>query len=409
MSVYEAIEAFAAEQGWVVKYSSDGTPNFFYPIYKCKSSDLDPSLPDHTHPAFIVNGAEIDRRLIAVYKGSSIVSGGAIHSLPMMAPAVSAGADALLSRIKQTGAGFGPKTVADSGLLLLLARKNDWVPHGNNAWSCDYRDVAAWDINANMTVGTKRGYHGYIWECISAHTSALENRPDISPKLWKRGKRVGGVPVASQIGSATSDEKYRGYNTLTGSGPASWRLDGTPSGIDDLNGNCYDQDYGYRIVDNELQILENNNAADPTADLSASSSAWRAILPNQGNNGFTLVTPGTSGTLHWNFLNNKITLDTVGADISGGIGQKGTLFKDLAVNTSNVPYVPYILQELGIFPISGDDTQGNTYHDFNGGERFPRRGGTYGFTSYAGLGYVNSYYTRGFSNVDYGVRSAYLE
>ena len=231
MSVYEAIEAFAAEQGWVVKYSSDGTPNFFYPIYKCKSSDLDPSLPDHTHPAFIVNGAEIDRRLIAVYKGSSIVSGGAIHSLPMMAPAVSAGADALLSRIKQTGAGFGPKTVADSGLLLLLARKNDWVPHGNNAWSCDYRDVAAWDINANMTVGTKRGYHGYIWECISAHTSALENRPDISPKLWKRGKRVGGVPVASQIGSATSDEKYRGYNTLTGSGPASWRLDGTPSGI----------------------------------------------------------------------------------------------------------------------------------------------------------------------------------
>ena len=143
MSVYEAIEAFAAEQGWVVKYSSDGTPNFFYPIYKCKSSDLDPSLPDHTHPAFIVNGAEIDRRLIAVYKGSSIVSGGAIHSLPMMAPAVSAGADALLSRIKQTGAGFGPKTVADSGLLLLLARKNDWVPHGNNAWRCDYRDVAA--------------------------------------------------------------------------------------------------------------------------------------------------------------------------------------------------------------------------------------------------------------------------
>ena len=46
----------------------------------------------------------------------------------MMAPAVSAGADNLLSRIKQTGNGFGPKTVADSGLLLLLARKNKVCP-----------------------------------------------------------------------------------------------------------------------------------------------------------------------------------------------------------------------------------------------------------------------------------------
>ena len=405
MSVYDAIEAFAREQGWVVKYSSDGTPNFFYPINKCKSSDLDPSLPNHTHPAFIVNGQEIDRRLIAVYKGSSIVSGGPIHSLPMMAPAVSAGADNLLSRIKQTGNGFGPKTVADSGLLLLLARKNNWEPHGNNAYSCDYRDVAAWDTGASMSVGTKRGYRGYIWECISAHTSALENRPDISPELWKRGKRVGGIPVASQI--TDSGSKYRGYNTLTGSGPASWRLDGTPSGIDDLNGNCFDQDYGYRIVAQELQILENNNAADPTADLSASSSAWKAILPNPSDNGHTLVAPGTAGTLKWNWANNKITLDTVAGDAS--LGSKGCSFKDLAVNSTNVPYVPAILQELGIFPISGDDTQGYYYHTFSSDERFPRRGGDYPYASYAGLGCVFSSHVRGGGYVYFGVRSAYLE
>ena len=407
MSVYDSLVAFANEQGWVVKYSSDGIPNFFYPIYKCKSSDLDPSLPDHTHPAFKINGQEVERRLIAVYKGSSIVSGGPIHSLPMMAPAVSAGADNLLERIKQTGDGFGPKTVADSGLLLLLARKNGWDPKGNNAWSCDYRDVGAWDTGANMTVGTKRGYHGYIWECISAHTSAVENRPDISPKLWKRGKRIGGIPVASQ--TADSGSRYRGYNTLTGSGPASWNLDGTPSGITDLNGNCYDQDYGYRIVDNELQILADNNAADPTADLGASSSAWKAILPNQSNNGHTLVAPGTSGTLKWNFLNNKITLDTVAASTSASIGEKSTSFKDLAVNTTNVPYVPAILQELGIFPISGDTTRGTVYHNFDGGERFPRRGGLYGHTSGAGLGAVSCSGVRGFSSVSYGVRSAYCE
>lgn len=405
MGVYDSIEAFAKEQGWVVKYSSDGTPNFFYPIYKCKSNDLDPSLPNRTHPAFIVNGQEISRRLIAVFKGSSIVSGGPIHSLPNMAPAVSAGADALLSRIKQTGDNFGPKTVADSGLLLLLARKNDWVPKGNNNYGADYRDGTKWATGASVAVGATRVFQGVEYTCLVAHTTALENKPDVSPLYWKRGKRVGGIIVPSYI----STTEYNGLLTYTGSGPATWRHDGTPSGIDDLNGNCYDQDYGYRIVDNELQILADNNAADPTADLGASSSAWKAILPNPSDNGHTLVAPGTSGTLKWNWLNNKITLDTVAADISGGLGQKSTSFKDLAVNTTNVPHVPAILQELGIFPISGDDTQGNTYHDFNGGERFPRRGGNYYNASGAGLGCVHSYYARGGSSVGYGVRSAYLE
>ena len=405
MGVYDSIEAFAKEQGWVVKYSSDGTPNFFYPIYKCKSSDLDSSLPNHTHPAFIVNGQEISRRLIAVFKGSSIVSGGPIHSLPNMAPAVNAGADALLSRIKETGDNFGPKTVADSGLLLLLARKNGWVPKGNNNYGADYRDGTKWATGQSISVGNTRVFQGVEYTALVAHTTALENKPDVSPLYWKRGKRVGGIMVPSYI--TTTD--YNGLLTYTGSGPSSWRLDGTPSGIDGLCSDCFDQDYGYRIVDNELQILADNNAADPTADLSATSSAWKAILPNPSDDGHTLVAPGTSGTLHWNWLNNKITLDTVGADTTASIGQKSTSFKDLAVNSTNVPYVPAILKELGIFPISGDQTQGNTYHDFNGGERFPRRGGTYYNTSNAGLGYVDSHGARGNSGVYYGVRSAYLE
>ena len=402
MGVYDSIEAFAKEQGWVVKYAADGTPNFFYPIPKCKSSDLDPSLPDHIHPAFKINGQEVDRRLIAVYKGSSIKSGGPIHSLPNMAPAVNAGADNLLARIKQTGDNFGPKTVADSGLLLLLARKNDWAPKGNNNRGKDYRDGTLWSTGASVSVGAVRVFQGVEYTCLVAHTTSLATKPDIAPLYWKRGKRVGGVIVPNYI----SDSEPNGLLTYTGSGPATWRLDGTPSGIDDLTGNTNDQDYGYRIVDGEIQILEDNNAADPTADLSASSAAWRAILPNQANNGHTLVAPGTSGVLHWNWLNNKWTLDTVTADTT--IGEKSTAFKDLAVNASNVPFVPAIMQELGLFPISGDDTLGTMYLNPSG-ERFPRRGGGYLNTSGAGLGYVNGNGTRGGSYVHYGVRSAYVE
>jgi hypothetical protein len=306
MGLHDSIERFAQEMGWVVKYADDGTPNFFYPIYKCKSSDLDASLPEHTHPAFIVNGQEIDRRLIAVFKGSS--HNEACHSIPNMPPLVNTGADQLLAKIKACGTGFGPKTCADSGLILLLAKKNGWVPKGNNAYGVDCRDGTSFELNKSVAVGDKRVFRGWEYTALVAHTTSAEHLPSEDVGYWKKGKHVGGTPVASQY---SADNSYRGYNTLTGSGPASWRLDGTISGIDDVNGNCFDQDYGYRIYDGELQVLENNNAADPSADLSASSAAWKAILPNSANNGHTLVAPGTSGTLHWTWANSKITLDTV--------------------------------------------------------------------------------------------------
>lgn len=401
MAVKDNIERFAAEQGWVVKYADDGTPNFFYPIPKMKSSDLDPSLPNHTHPAFIVNGQEIDRRLIAVYKGGNF--NGAAHSIPNVPPLVNLGADALLTRIKNCGAGFGPKTVADSGLLLLLARKLGYsVVNGNNNRGQDYRDGTLWAVSQNVTVNATRTFQGVQYTCIIAHTTSLATKPDVSPLYWKRGRRIGGIPVASQI----SDSEPNGLNTLTGSGPVSWRFGGVANGIDDLTGNTCDTDYGYRIVDGEIQILADNNAAHPNADLSASSAAWKAILPNQSDNGYTLVAPGTAGTLHWNWLSNKWTLDTVTADTT--IGEKSTEFKDLAVNSSNVPYVPCIMQELGLFPISGDTTQGTMYLNPSG-ERFPRRGGSYYVTSTAGLGYVSSNYPRSVAPTYYGVRSGFYE
>ena len=82
MGAYATLEALAQQNGWVVKYASDGTPSIYYPIPKMKSIELDPALPDRVHPAFRVNGVEIPRRLIAVYKGSSFDAAGQILSLP---------------------------------------------------------------------------------------------------------------------------------------------------------------------------------------------------------------------------------------------------------------------------------------------------------------------------------------
>ena len=122
----------------------------------------------------------------------------------------------------------------------------------------------------------------------------------MSPLYWKRLKQIGGTDAYPTMRDASWPKST--ILTLNGSGPLDWYLDGTPGSVCDIVGNQFEQDYGYRIVGNELQILENNNAASPDADLSSTSAAWKAILPNASDDGYTLVAPGTTGTLHWNCL-----------------------------------------------------------------------------------------------------------
>lgn len=394
------IEAMAQERGWVVKYATDGTPSFFYPIYKCTSKSLDASLPDRTHPAFIVNGQEIDRLLIGIYKGS--LQNGAIHSLPMQIPHFDPGHDELRNLCLSAGAGFTVKTVAVSGLLLLMARKYGWIPKGNNWYGVDYRDGTPWELDISLSSGTKRVFRGWEYTCNAAHTTSLENQPHLRPDLWTKGKFLGGIPIPRYL----NDLYPSGLNTVTGSGPASWSLDGTPNGIVDLNGNCMDQDYGYRIVSGELQVIANNDAMHPDTDISATSAAWKAILPNNSNNTHTLVAPGTAGTLKWDIPS---TVPVLAKTITNRPGYKSQAFASLT-KSADLPHVPALLQELGLFPIPGDTTQGRVYYDnAEGVEYIPRRGGGYGSASTAGLGCVYCSYSRGTGSSYFVVRSAFLE
>jgi hypothetical protein len=199
---------------------------------------------------------------------------------------------------------------------------------------------------------------------------------------------------------------------LTGTGPASWNLDGTIASINDPIGNTMENMPGFRVFDGELQIFENNNAAHPDADNTASSGAWKAILPSSVNNSHTLVAPGTAGTLKWNKNgtgNAAPQLDTQIATRCAGDEYMTAPFKDLTANAARVPYVPAILQELGIFPIASDTTEGRVYYRNNEGtEYLPRRGG-YSGTSRAGLGFVSAYGARGDAGVSSGARPAFVE
>lgn len=400
------LEMVASKYGTVVRYDAQGNPSIFVRIPKMRSKNLNATLPDRVHPAFIVNGVEQDSILIGQFKAAELAADGTLYSLPNVPPRVQLGADPFLERIRAFGQGVSGKTVADSGLILLLAAKNGWVPKGNNSYGHDYRDGTGYRLNANVAVGDKRVFRGWEYECLITHTTVAELTPEKSPRHWKRLKQLGGAPVPNSY-LESADTHYNGYNTLNGSGPLSWYLGDDPGNLCDLNGNCAEQDYGYRIVRGELQILPDNDAAHPEADLSAGSAAWKAILPSQTDDSHTLVAPGTPGTLHWTWANSKITLDTVEPTFDNE--NRGTNFKDLAVNATNIPHVPAIMKELGLFPCTGDTTQGYVYHNFSADERFPRRGGHYYDASYAGLGYVDSRNARANSSVIYGARPRSLE
>lgn len=398
-----ALDYLASIYGNAVKYDANGNPSIFVKFPKMKSSDLDASLPDHTHPAFIINGVEQDYILLGKYKAASLTGsgsdGGTLYSLPNMPPAHSRNADQFLSQLRAFGGGVSGMTVADRGFLLLLAQKNGWNPGGNSDYGHCYKDASPYELNKSITVGTKRGFRGWLYECIQAHTTSAALYPDISPLYWKKLKQIGGVEAYPTMHDSGQNNLTL---TLNGSGPLDWYLDGTPGSVCDIVGNQFEQDYGYRIVSGELQIMENNNAASPSADLSASSAAWKAILPSSTDDSYTLVDPGTAGTLHWTWANRKITLDTVAPTLDNEY--HGTNFKDLVANSANLPYIPHIVRELGLFPTTGSTMRGYYYMQFTDAERCPRRGGVYYGGGYIGLGFEDCSDPRSLAHRVYGAR-----
>lgn len=383
----------------VVLYDADGRPSIFVRHPKQNSKEFDASLPDHVHPAFIVNNVTDPAILIGKYMASELTSNGTQYSLPNMPPRVSMNYDTFLTKMKAFGGNVTGMTIADHGLLVLMAHKAGFTSHGNNNYGADYRVGTKFELSKEVNAGDKRIFQGWEYTCLVAHTTSADLLPTDAPGYWQKGKQVGGTPVVAQ---AASDNHFHGYNTLTGSGPIDWNMLDDPALEADIQGNAFEQVYGFRLVNCEIQIIPDNNAASPAADLSATSSAWKAIKPHANDNGYDLVAPGTAGTVHYNWLNNKITLDTVAPNFDNEY--RGTNFKDIAVNTANLPYVPTILYELGLAPLPGTKVDGYFYVQMTAEGRVARRGGGCSNTSDAGVGYLVCNYPRSVAYVSFGAR-----
>ena len=377
------LELLAKKYENVVKYDDSGNvAGIFVKFPKMKSSDLVAGLPNHTHPAFIINGEEQDYILLGKHKASDNgVTNGPFLSLPNMWPRDSASADYALGKMRAAGPGISGMTVADYGFIKLLAQKNGWAPKGNTAWGQSHKDATAWTNSGNITANARRAYAGYLYKALQSHTSSSNTRPDIAPTYWEKLGQIGGI----NNDRPNNTSHGTGYHTLNGSGPLEWYLGCDPGNMADLIGSCNEAVYGYRLYDSELQILPDNDAADPEADLSAESEAWKAILPNANDTGHTLVAPGTAGTLHWNWTGSAIQLDTQCDYLT--IGQKSQAFNTLTAHSTRLPYVPAIVKELGLFPTDQNDaTEGYFDMTFWDMEAFFWKGGMCEDDTHAGLG-----------------------
>jgi hypothetical protein len=201
---------------------------------------------------------------------------------------------------------------------------------------------------------------------------------------------------------AAYDGENKPTRCLTGSGPKTWYHDHTKNGIADLNGNISEWCAGLRTNNGEINIIPYANAMDPEVSLGASSTAWKAITADG-----SLVDPGTTGALKYDWVNNKVTLIS-GAITDDGSTYRAAQFKDMVLESGLT--APEIIKALILYPEESGDVYGGDYRYINvGGERVACCGGSWGSGGYAGVFYVDLNYPRSYADGGLGFRAAYCK
>ena len=230
-----------------ILYTAKGQPSFVNIVPKVDlSAFAGGALGSGTHPAFIVNDAEIPEIYIGTYQG--VVIDGELISQPYATPTYNNSPATYMSAAAAAGSGWHVLSYAEWALLMHQVFTSKQFPHGNNAFGYYFQDMSEYGVRTDGQ--------------------------DITVGQTADGQNFGGV-------------------TLTGSGPVNWRHDLSFAGIADIVGNLNELTVGVRLSADEFQIMRNNNAAAVGADLSDTSALWMAIDGASGD----LITPTFTGTL----------------------------------------------------------------------------------------------------------------
>lgn len=339
------VEAATGGQGTVL-YTAQGAPSYFLVVPKCNLEDIDPALGTGTHPAFIIDGVEVPKLFIGMHEGFCV--NGELLALPGVAPTVLITPEQANTYARSCGPGFHVMSNVEWALIALALARVGVLPSGNT----------------NMGK-----HHVYGHEC---------------------GVRLDGRAPGDAAGFGT---------VLTGSGPNSWRSGNFPSGLSNLVGNVREYVSGVRLVDGELQVMPNNDAAAETGS-HATSTRWKAVDFVTG----ALVTPGSAGTVKMNS----------GAGVSGSppqnvgyfawaatmTNQLGPAHSSASLDYNRMPWTavnatgPTILKTLGLAPHFTENmdlterVEGRNY-----GTRYFARGGHAGDNDAAGLFAWSAFYS----------------
>jgi hypothetical protein len=360
MSNYELMETAVTSltQNNVVLLDDLGEPGVYVRIPKFTLGDVLTGGGSATHPAFIINGVEVDAIYVSKYQ--NIIQHGRAYSLPMRDPAAMVDFDAARAACEAKGEGYHLMTNAEWAAVALWVRKNidppnRRYPYGND----DYGK------------------------------SAYESEAFAVPTLQSEGQTL---------------------RVATGSGGITWSHNWAEDGIWDLNGNVQEWVGGLRLVNGEIQVLANNDAADPFNSQAADSPQWKAILENG-----TLVEPGTALTLKYDYIS------------AHGEAEGGAFFhlvKTLTYQqTTDAPFgwngmtwlvaqggvsIPALLLALGLMPESEAGYASGSVYMRNNGTRMATRGGDYTQQYRGGIHAFDLRNTREQTEEWLGFRSAYV-
>lgn len=325
-----AVAQFGA--GNKVIYDDTGMPSIMVGVPKMKYADIIAGGTDETLPFWIVDGEE--KNTIWVSKFINVVENDRAYSLGMKLPRNYITFDQSLEACRKKGNGWHLNQTGVFAALNLLSHKMGTVPHGNTNYGKDY-------------------YHPY------------------------------------EKGIQPQGETAR---TLTGSGAPTWYHNHDTSGIADLCGNIWEWTGGMRLMNGEIQVIPYGNSMKIDCDMSATSTLWKAILPDG-----TLVEPGTAGTLKYDGLK----VGTV-----AGTGYKSGPFKSM---TADGVSIPKLLIAMGLFPEASATYENDHFYVDPTGERLPLRGSSFYDASSSGASALSLHDARTNSYDCIGFRSAFFE
>lgn len=344
----------------VVKIDETELPSVIVFIPAFKNSDVLTGGNDSVHPAFIVNGVQIPGFYYSKYQNCEYK--GVAYSLPAEDPRVNVTFDTARTYCEAKGNGWHLSTNAEWAAIALWCMKNGFLPYGNNNYGKDTRE---------------------------SNYKAIPTYKDGSGKTCR---------------------------VATGTGPLTWSHDKTLSGIWDMNGNVWEWQGGIRLVWGELQILANNDAADPDNPQNNTSPSWKAINAADGS----LVAPECNATASSGVLSgNTVRLDyvsgvwTYSTQITNAEkSSRGCAFGKVTCTAAISDAAKILLRSLALLPDTGKaeaDYEGDQFYWNNGeAERCVCRGGNWGNGGSAGLFYLGGNSPRSGSYTLLGFRSAYI-